>query len=397
MMTKADQAPIEQSRKSEEYQQGAAEERRKAFTQAMQQAEESQLLDNALSVKVEATRKAADEVKTKSLAAQTAEQDAKAAAVERQIFEGEVDSKTKAAELKARELADAQAAQQDAEIEREQKKSAANNSTDPGLQEALKLADETLKAAQDAVANADTASKEATRQKEDAERKLAAARTAEAEARKKASEAREIEAAALAVWEKTQGELRFLRSRLCQPLRFRDKVTPEMAIKLGFILVGLLGLWFLYNLASKDFLDLIESIDVARGLITFLVAISAITLAIILSLYPITASDDGTPLKERFGLSKEIFMVFVGILGTIIGFYFASDRDGNGRAEPPPAFLSFDLSEAHPGDKVKFTSLMYTGKAPFSWEISSEPKGIADRKGRQGVRVLEVRIAAALT
>jgi hypothetical protein len=61
---------------------------------------------------------------------------------------------------------------------------------------------------------------------------------------------------------------------------------------------------------------------VARGLITFLVAVVTIAIALILTLSAV--SNNSNDFKERFALGKEVLTVLIGVLGTIIGFYFGS-------------------------------------------------------------------------
>lgn len=95
---------------------------------------------------------------------------------------------------------------------------------------------------------------------------------------------------------------------------------PTIVLSLiGFLAIGSIG-YSIYNNSFKIFGDPI----MARGLITFMVAILTVTLAIILVLAAIlgTSSD----FEKRFSLGKEILMVFVGILGTIMGFYYGENK-----------------------------------------------------------------------
>ncbi len=66
----------------------------------------------------------------------------------------------------------------------------------------------------------------------------------------------------------------------------------------------------------------------ARGLITTLFAIMTVTLALILILSVLFSSSPD--YEKRFVLGKEVLTIFIGILGTIVGFYFGSAPIDNG-------------------------------------------------------------------
>ena len=75
--------------------------------------------------------------------------------------------------------------------------------------------------------------------------------------------------------------------------------------------------------------------NVARGLITFLVAIVTVAIAIILTLSAVMSSSKD--YKERFALGKEILTIFIGVLGTIVGFYFGSAQIDKAATTPANA------------------------------------------------------------
>ena len=71
------------------------------------------------------------------------------------------------------------------------------------------------------------------------------------------------------------------------------------------------------------FLESLQHTEIARGLITFLIAMATVSIAIIVALYAVL-SEDSTLVKERFPLAKEVLTLLIGILGTILGFNFGS-------------------------------------------------------------------------
>jgi hypothetical protein len=52
-----------------------------------------------------------------------------------------------------------------------------------------------------------------------------------------------------------------------------------------------------------------------------------VSIAILATLYAISSSQSREEIKERFGLAKEVLAILVGILGTVLGFYYgAADK-----------------------------------------------------------------------
>lgn len=126
-------------------------------------------------------------------------------------------------------------------------------------------------------------------------------------------------------------------------VRFTDQLTDPGNIKSAFMLLGLLAVVaLLVGIFALDgkFLVLLKDSDISRGLITFLVALTTVLLAIILVLYSITTSDDKDLAKERFSQGKEVLTTLVGILGTVLGFYFGS-AGGSAPNEPVISDVKF--------------------------------------------------------
>src|SRR4051812_19847824 len=67
--------------------------------------------------------------------------------------------------------------------------------------------------------------------------------------------------------------------------------------------------------SSRGFLGSLKDVEIARGLITFLVVFTTVAIALILALYAIvTPNMETTVLKDRFGFGKEILTSLIGIL-----------------------------------------------------------------------------------
>jgi len=105
-----------------------------------------------------------------------------------------------------------------------------------------------------------------------------------------------------------------------------DQLFDPDNIKSSILVLGLLAvaavLFGIFDGGGR-FLLLLKDSEVSRGLITFLIALTTVLLAIILTLYAITGEGEDT-VKERFSLGKDVLTTLVGILGTVLGFYFGS-------------------------------------------------------------------------
>ena len=76
---------------------------------------------------------------------------------------------------------------------------------------------------------------------------------------------------------------------------------------------------------TADFLVQLADPSKARGLITFLFSISTIAIFLMVAIAVFWVQDGG----NRFTQAKDLLAILVGILGTILGFYFASPDASN--------------------------------------------------------------------
>lgn len=160
---------------------------------------------------------------------------------------------------------------------------------------------------------------------------------------------------------------------------------------LAFLVLAII-IYALYH-AGGGFLASLQNLEIARGLITFLVVFTTVMIAIILVLYIATTTLKGQDVKDRFGFGKEILTALIGILGTILGFYFGQSTNTSSALQVAPAYVS----NANPsrGDSVVLYSFVSGGKPPYTYSISFKPDiipSVPEKPSTQGVIQEEIRI-----
>lgn len=96
-----------------------------------------------------------------------------------------------------------------------------------------------------------------------------------------------------------------------------------IALGLAGLLVGaalINGIFF-----QPAFLTTLATEGNARGLITFLFAIATIAVILVTIIATFWVSAD--EVEKRGAMAKEILTILIGIMGTILGFYFGSQVD----------------------------------------------------------------------
>ncbi len=145
--------------------------------------------------------------------------------------------------------------------------------------------------------------------------------------------------------------------------------TGAFSLLTAIVLVGIIwGLaqadgWFLTELADEK---------KARGLITFLIAITTVGIALILALSTVVL-DDGP--DKRFDRGKQVLTILIGVLGTIVGFYFrAANAETSQGPRSEPAALTITTETLPAGTRWSATALP-AGLAldPESGELTGTP------------------------
>jgi hypothetical protein len=146
--------------------------------------------------------------------------------------------------------------------------------------------------------------------------------------------------------------------------------TYMMGITGGALLLSIVVIIGWVLLKNGDVLkDLAEPAN-ARGIITFIISFAAIGVALLLILYSLF----GTSKPDQYRQAREIYTGLMGILGTIVGFYFGSAE----KAQPK-------LSLAEPRFVgSEFLCHIDGGTPPYRFHIT--PDSLSDTTSR-GERV----------
>jgi hypothetical protein len=145
-----------------------------------------------------------------------------------------------------------------------------------------------------------------------------------------------------------------------------------------------------WGLSPKEggFLNSLSDGAIARGLITFLITFTTVGIAIILAVSTIVSSS-GDDADKRFDKGKQVLSVLIGLLGTIVGFYFGSSTDikaaSANRAAQGIVIAPANISNSQPkkGEKFTISSFISGGKTPYLYSITFDPQLIPAVKDAQ--------------
>lgn len=119
------------------------------------------------------------------------------------------------------------------------------------------------------------------------------------------------------------------------------------------------------GMSNSSFFTSLAQVDQARGLITFLVAICAVAVILLTAINIFWGND--AKFDDRFKAAKDLVTLVVGVLGTILGFYFGS-VSGDHLLQ-----LSFEKPTSYStvvaGSTVAVTATAKNGVAPFNFDL----------------------------
>lgn len=116
--------------------------------------------------------------------------------------------------------------------------------------------------------------------------------------------------------------------------------------------------------------------NAARGMITFVVSVVTVAIALILVMSAafLSGSKD---LDKRFAFGKDVFTILVGVLGTVMGFYYgqaasANTQNNRGAEQPTIQIADVQLSSTTPKINTEFTLIANVtgGTAPYKYVVT---------------------------
>jgi succinate dehydrogenase hydrophobic anchor subunit len=148
-----------------------------------------------------------------------------------------------------------------------------------------------------------------------------------------------------------------------------DNISGLALIIFGLFIAATISIGLFY----PRFYATLAKTEQARGLITFLFVLCT-SGVIILTAIAIFWMDEKDNIKDRFAYAKDLITIIIGVLGTILGFYFGLQAS----SEVTMGITNVALSQpiAKTKDRVTFTGQIVGGKGPYTVTILfTDPTG----------------------
>jgi hypothetical protein len=157
------------------------------------------------------------------------------------------------------------------------------------------------------------------------------------------------------------------------PVKLGAWLLDNWGAALTIVLIVLAAFW-VGSTILKNPLILFDLRDqaYARGVITFLFSIVTLVMAFLLVIQAFTAKGEDKDAEKRFSRAREVFTVLMGVLGTIVGFYFGSAEK---------AVTDLEVAEIRVVDK-QLLSHISGGARPYRYSIISSDKDFKTIKNR---------------
>jgi hypothetical protein len=162
-----------------------------------------------------------------------------------------------------------------------------------------------------------------------------------------------------------------------QPSGLKRLVTSSTtwSVILVIVILGFVG-WILWS-GTRPIVDQLPDMEFARGIITLIFVLFTIGFAAIVLIQGLFLSDAAQE-DRRFSRGREVLGLFIGIVGTIVGFYFGSAEK---------VTTKFDVAvqahrQAAPSKDVIITAHAVGGTPPYRFTVSVGSKKVTEQPVR---------------
>jgi len=147
-------------------------------------------------------------------------------------------------------------------------------------------------------------------------------------------------------------------------------VSPVVAISLlillgVFVVIGMT----LFGWDRGAVLPSMGRVEYARGLITYLFAVVTIGTAVVLVVSVLTHRGQSADNDKAFERGKEVLSLLLGIFGTIVGYYFGSEKSAIPELKLIAPVVSPAQVRAGNPAKATVTAAVLGGSAPYQHTI----------------------------
>jgi hypothetical protein len=150
-----------------------------------------------------------------------------------------------------------------------------------------------------------------------------------------------------------------------------------------YLVLGIIGVIFVYFLIAGVLgsdgknIERLADHEIARGVITYLVAVATVAIATVLVMAAILGG--GKDFERKFAMGKEVLTLLIGVLGTIIGFYYGSSTQKaeaarSAAVEVAPVKLTPETPSI--GGTFNLATVIKGGTAPYTYTIRFDPANL---------------------
>ena len=161
--------------------------------------------------------------------------------------------------------------------------------------------------------------------------------------------------------QRAEVEARLVQLRRDAEIAGRVSLWSVFSQALVLLVIGVyfFGIWlYLYGLGAPIY----AGVDATRSVLVFTLSVAMLGFGGLLMVRTLYATGTPDELREQFRNAREVFLVFSGVFGSLIGFYFGTASSGS--AADPPTVAAPII-----GQDGTVVATISNGRAPFTGRI----------------------------